>query len=169
MFYHSESYPILNILECRAADIKKEYRSLAEAIRIRKWIETDRYTGDWGVYGLYHEGRKMEASCSRVPVTTEILESMAAKMNTKIVMAGFSRMRPGTEILPHIDKVISEKRIHLAVIVPLMGECGFKVGDVETHWREGKAFLFNPKIIHSAWNRDIGDRVVLLVDFENVS
>lgn len=111
----------------------------------------------------------MNTSCARAPITTEIIERMAERMNTKVLMAGFSRMAEGTNILPHVDNVGVTKRIHLAIKVPMFGDCGFEVDGVKTEWREGKAFLFNPQLIHSAWNRGLEDRVVLLVDFENVS
>jgi aspartyl/asparaginyl beta-hydroxylase (cupin superfamily) len=168
MFYYSDTYPILKEFEKNSFAIWQEYQEISKAIYLRKWPETEKFTGSWEVFGLYHAGRKMKSCCQRAPKTTEVIESVAAKLGTEVLMAGFSRMSPGTEIHPHVDDVTIEKRIHFGVQVPMFGDCGFEVQGQQVEWQEGKAFLFNPKLIHRAWNKTFEDRVVLLADFKKV-
>ncbi len=132
---------------------------------MRSWPEGEKYTGAWKVFGLYHCGRKLETACSLCPETTRIIESMG-----KVYMAGFSKMLPKTQILPHVDEVPENiSRIHLGVCVPDSIRCGFGIGDESIRWKSGKAFLFDPKKEHKAWNMTDYPRTILLLDFENFS
>ena len=80
-------------------------------------------------------------------------------------------MAAQTRILPHFDEVVEERRIHMGLKVPDVSvtQCGFSVEDVVTGWTEGKAFVFDPRKIHQAWNHTDIDRIILLLDFENFS
>lgn len=167
MFYYRDKYDIIDIFEDYSYEVRTEYDAVAASVRLRGWPETEKFAGSWQVFGLYHDYRKMKSSCARVPTTEWLIEQVARACNTKVVMAGFSRMSPGTDILPHVDDVAIERRLHLGLKVPT-GDCGFEVGGIQTKWEEGKAFVFDPRVVHRAWNKTSEDRVVLLVDFETL-
>jgi ornithine lipid ester-linked acyl 2-hydroxylase len=162
MFHNSQTYPQLKRLEENHPKILEELEKVNSGIRMRTWPEADKFEGSWKVFGLYHGGRKMESACKLCPVTTEVIEGLG-----RVVMAGFSKMAPGTVIKPHFDDVKEKVRIHLGLKVP-SGACGFMIGNAYLkRWEEGKAFTFDPRLIHSAWNKTSEERVVLLVDIEN--
>lgn len=168
MFYRSDIYYRLNIFEFYAPVILEEYENVSKGISMRTWPEAEKFTGSWQVFGLYYDGRRMDNCCKRTPWTAKLLQDIADLSKTKVVMAGFSRMAPGTDILPHVDEVTIDRRVHLGLKVP-EGDCGFEVDGVQTKWEAGKAFAFDPRKKHRAWNKTSEERVVLLVDFENFS
>ncbi len=165
MFYSSNQYLNLKYLEFFAEEIKREFDSVTH---FKKWPETEKYAGKWDVYGLYHSGRNLKPSRKICPVTNEILDNFQKLVDSKIMMAGFSRLSAGSEILPHIDKVDIDKRIHLGIKIP-EGDCGFEVDEIQTKWQEGISFVFDPRKIHRAWNHTSQDRIVLLLDFKDFS
>lgn len=161
MFYNKTQYPNLAILEEGYPEIFAEFKTLTPA-RMRNWPEYQKYEGVWKVCGLVHEGRRLESCCDLCPRTMDIIDKAG-----QVRMAGFSRMGPGTEILPHVDDVKDYvDRVHLGVQIP-EGDCGIWVDGTQTKWQNGKAFLFDPLLIHKAWNRTTEDRIILLVDFED--
>ncbi len=157
-------YPRLKILEDAYPQIRKEMEAVSHGIKMRTWPEAEKFDGSWKVFGFYHGGRKLESCCKLCPVTTETIESMG-----KVTMAGFSKLGPNTVILPHFDEVTVNKRIHLGLQVPKSPDCFFVVGNIGTSWQEGKAFVFDPRKEHRAWNNTSEDRIVLLLDFEDFS
>lgn len=164
-FQKTETYPFLKTLENNFAKIREEYEAVARGITMRTWPEVQKFTGSWQVFGFYHNGRKLDSCCKRAPFTTGLLDSIAQELGTKVYMAGFSRMTAGTIILPHVDEVTTEKRIHLGLKIP-QGDCAFVVNGEQTAWKEGQAFVFDARVEHNAWNKTPEDRVILLVDFE---
>jgi aspartyl/asparaginyl beta-hydroxylase (cupin superfamily) len=53
-------------------------------------------------------------------------------------------------------------RCHFGVDVP--EDCGLTVGGETRTWTEGRCMVFDDSFEHEAWNRDVRDRVVLIVD-----
>lgn len=164
MFFDSTVYPKLKILEDAYPEIRKEMEAVNDGIKMRTWPEAHKFNGSWKVFGLYHSGRKLESCCKLCPVTIATIESMG-----KVTMAGFSKMAADTVILPHFDEVTIDKRIHLGLKIPNSLHCFFVVESIGTRWEEGKAFVFDPRKEHQAYNNTDEDRIILLLDFENFS
>ncbi len=163
MFYDSAVYPKLKILEAAFPEIRKEMEAVSHGIKMRTWPEAEKFNGSWKVFGIYHCGRKLESCAKLCPETTKVIESMG-----EVYMAAFSRMGPKTRILHHFDDVPDGiSRIHLGLSVPEGMRCGFSVEEEDIRWKEGKAFSFDPKKKHRAWNMTDYDRVILLLDFKN--
>jgi len=161
MFHNKKHYPQLAVLEDNFEVIRKEYEQIKK-LRMYKWPEKEKYKGSWSTFGLYHNGRKLKTSSKQCPKTVELIESMG-----KVAMAGFSIMAPGTQIHAHVDKVPTfVYRVHLGIDIP-KGECSFWVNGACKKWGDGEAFLFDPLLVHSAWNRTTENRVILLLDFES--
>jgi aspartyl/asparaginyl beta-hydroxylase (cupin superfamily) len=84
------------------------------------------------------------------------------------MMAGFSRLAPGTHIKPHrgyegyAGYVL---RAHLGLDVP--PNCVIRVLDQTRGWDEGKCIVFDDSSEHEAWNFGDRPRTVLLLDFLN--
>jgi len=116
------------------------------------------YRGTWRVFPFYRFGKKVDICCGLCPQTTSLIERVDG-----MVTAGFSKLAPGVEILPHRGYTGNVLRFHLG----LTGgdQCGLKVGEETKSWHPGSHFVFDDTILHSAWNRGGADRVVLLLDF----
>lgn len=126
------------------------------------WPETSIYTGDWSVFPFYRFGEKVESTCDACPRTAALIEDIPG-----MVTAGFSRLSPGTHILPHAGYTDQVLRFHLGLTGGT--ECGLRVGDETRGWHPGSAFVFDDTQEHEAWNRGESDRVVLLLDFKRSS
>jgi aspartyl/asparaginyl beta-hydroxylase (cupin superfamily) len=77
-------------------------------------------------------------------------------------LALFSRLKPGTHILPHHGMLNTRLICHLPLIVP--EGCGLRVGGESRAWQRGKLTIFDDSFEHEAWNRGTSDRTVLLFE-----
>ncbi len=163
MFQPSEKYPCTKILEDNWQAILAEYKAVAEHPEMHAWPEEKLYDGRWDTFGLYAFGRKRAKNCERCPVTTRIVEQIPG-----MVMAGFSRLAPGTHIKPHVGYGGWAKyvlRVHLGLVVN--DRCEMRVGPETRQWQAGKVTIFCDATEHEVWNRSETERVVLLLDFRN--
>jgi aspartyl/asparaginyl beta-hydroxylase (cupin superfamily) len=106
---------------------------------------------------------KQVDNCKLCPITTKVVEQIPG-----MVMAGFSRLAPGTHIKPHVGYggwAQYVNRCHLGLIVP--PGCEMRVGPETRTWQEGKVTVFSDATEHEVWNRGDSERVVLLLDVRN--
>jgi beta-hydroxylase len=176
-----EAFPFLRDLEEQWEVILRElnnllYNEAENAVSyFHPWHEDDLYTGQWDVYGLYSFGDKLDDNCKRCPKTTKLVESIPG-----MATAGFSSLAAETHIKPHVGISDDVLRAHLGLIIPdplpdydrrstgvlTARTCGLRVGEEIHYWWPGKAFVFDDRIEHEAWNWGNRTRFVLLVDFE---
>src|SRR5262249_55265717 len=97
MFQSSDRFPFVRALEENWKDILSEYQAVARDPDMHAWPEGQLYDGRWDTYGLYAFGKKQHKNCERCPATTRLVEAIPG-----MVMAGFSRLGPGTHIKPHV-------------------------------------------------------------------
>ena len=158
-FYDSDVFPFVANLEASARAIREELVCvLSVESAFSPWPERGLYGKGWDVFGLYAFGRKIHDNCQRCPRTTGAVERVP-----HMTTAGFSRLRAGARIRPHVgftDKVL---RCHLALIVP--DGCGLRVGSEIGKWKENTCLIFDDTLEHEAWNSSGTDRTVLLLDF----
>jgi aspartyl/asparaginyl beta-hydroxylase (cupin superfamily) len=75
----------------------------------------------------------------------------------------FSRLAPGSHIIPHCGPHNLRIRAHLGLIVP-GGNCQMRVGTETRCWTAGEVLLFDDSFEHEVWNETQFDRYVLIVD-----
>jgi aspartyl/asparaginyl beta-hydroxylase (cupin superfamily) len=147
----------INLLEANWVAIREECLAVTD---LTQWPEKSIYEGQWDVYGIYDlKGNLIGNHAKECPKTTEILRQIP-----RLQTAGFSILRAGAVIKPHIGYTDKVLRCHLGLVIP-EGDCALKVEDTVYPWEEGKAFIFDDTLLHSAWNRTARDRYVLLLDF----
>jgi hypothetical protein len=150
-------------LEGHADAIGQEARALLapDCSALSPWREPEIYEGGWDVLGLFWGGREMERR-SKAPLTKSILESWLPL----VFNAGFSALRPGARIKPHVGYTADVLRLHLGAVVPSSDPqvAGLRVGSQTRGWQEGACLLFDDTQEHAAWNLGASTRVVLLVD-----
>ena len=155
------SYSAVETLESHSASILSELTALIPSTPFMEWPEKGIYTGTWKVFGLYGiDGQPIPENIARCPLTANAVKEVP-KMRT----AGFSMLAPGCHIKPHTGYTDDVLRCHLGLIVP-DGDCRLRVGDETYTWSVGRAFVFNDRVLHEAWNYTDSPRYVLLVDFE---
>jgi ornithine lipid ester-linked acyl 2-hydroxylase len=163
MYQSSQKYPCVRPLEENWQGILAEYRGVAENPEMHAWPEGGLYDGRWDTYGLYGFGQKQHENCARCPLTTRLVEAIPG-----MVMAGFSRLSPGTHIKPHVGYggwAQYVLRCHLGLVVN--DGCEMRVGPETRKWQAGKVTIFCDATEHEVWNRGTTERVVLLLDFRN--
>jgi beta-hydroxylase len=163
MYQDPSKYPFLRALEDNWQAILAEYQAVATHPEMHAWPEGQLYDGRWDTFGLYAFGLKQQDNCRRCPVTTKLVERIPG-----MVMAGFSRLAPGTHIKPHVGYggwAQYVLRCHLGLVVPQ--GCEMRVGAETRSWHQGKVTVFCDATEHEVWNRAATERVVLLLDFRN--
>ena len=155
-----KDYPARKILEDAWEDILGELNNVIANSPFTKWPERELYTGRWDVYGIYGiDGKVIQEHATECPKTAAAVKKIPG-MRT----AGFSMLAAGCTIKPHVGYTDFVLRCHLGLIVP-EGDCAIRVGETIYNWEPGKAFVFDDRIQHEAWNLTEGSRYVLLVDF----
>ena len=148
---------MIELLEANWQPIREECLA---AINYVQWPERSIYQGNWDVFGIYDlQGHLLEENAGACPHTVATLGQVP-----NLRTAGFSKLGAGCQIKPHkgyTDKVL---RCHLGLVVP-EGDCALRVEDTIYKWEEGKAFVFDDRLLHEAWNYTDSDRYVLLLDF----
>jgi beta-hydroxylase len=151
----TSEFPFLKSLEDSWEEILGEYRVLAPKYQV-KWFESI-HNDLWYIIELKFQGQDLENK-KLAPVTSKLCDAISG-----IHTYGFSIMRPGCEIRPHVGYTNEVLRGHLSLVSNQ--NSGIKIGGQDFSWTEGKSFVFDDTLIHSAWNRGSEDRVVLLFDF----
>ncbi|USI72350.1 aspartyl/asparaginyl beta-hydroxylase domain-containing protein [Sphingomonas morindae] len=130
------------------AEISPDHRRIAPA-------------GMWRSFFLYGYGYRVEANCEAAPVTARLLKSVPG-LNSAL----FSILKPGTHIPAHTGVSKAILTCHLGLRVPAeRARCRMRVGEEQTLWEEGKAFVFDDMFNHEVWNDTDEVRIVLLVQF----
>ncbi len=146
----------IELLEANWKDIRDECLEVSGYVQ---YPEYQIYLGQWDVFGIYDMwGNFLPENATKCPKTTEIINQISG-----VRTAGFSKLNAGCIVHPHkgfTDKVL---RFHLGLVIP-EGDCGLKVEDTVHRWEEGKAFLFDDRLLHEAWNRTTSPRYVLIID-----
>ncbi len=160
VFYDPAQFGFSKILEQHTAEIAEEFAAVEQ--ETVDWMEKDLYGEGWEVFGIYNfpYGQPLADGVRRCPITAELVARNVPGHGA----AGFSVLKPGTNIKPHVGYQGDFLRLHLGLIVP-EGDCGLSVRGKRTRWQNGRAMIFDDREPHSAWNNTEQDRVVLLVDF----
>jgi len=155
VFQSSDAFPHLKVLEQNWEGIKEEY--LAVSTKTSEWPETYLHNGKWDTFGLFFGGNRLEGE-KLCPLTASLIHKIPG-----LFIAGFSILRPGCVIHPHIGYTSTVLRAHLGLICP--DNAWIEVGGERRGWVEGEVMVFDDTILHSAANESASDRVVLIVDF----
>ncbi len=160
MFHNPNKFPFTSRLMSNWRTIRDEF--LAVAGDVREWHEKKLHDGGWNVYGLFDfpHGQPIDAHIRCCPLTSRLISDYVPGHGA----AGFSVLRPDTQIRPHCGYAGHFLRCHLGLIVP-EGDCGIEGDDVTRRWCEGQVMVLDDRIMHRAWNEGASDRVVLLLDF----
>ncbi len=171
------NYDFMRVFEDNHEKIYEDYLSVKNSTI--PWPEPHLYGAKgWDVYGLFISGYWSRMSGKSNPVSrkakgdVQVLTeecSFTRDLITKYLPSygtcGFSILRSGTVIKPHEGVQGNYLRMHLGLEIP-EGDLGL---NSQTHgslrWEKGKAFYFDDRRMHEAWNKTDEDRVILIADF----
>ncbi len=174
-FYPRAQFPWLDAVEAATDDIRSELlQVLADDTAFEPYLQGDPSrpyksqdgmlnNADWSAFYLWKNGRRIEQNAARCPKTMLALEHVPlARFTHRSPSVLFSLLKPGARIPPHNGLANIRLICHLPLIIP--PNCGFRVGNDQREWVEGKAWVFDDTIEHEAWNRSDQTRVVLLFE-----
>jgi aspartyl/asparaginyl beta-hydroxylase (cupin superfamily) len=157
MFYTAAEHPALKVLEDSYETILADYQSVAD--KTVPWFEERLHNGKWEAYGIKFRGSDVWGrECDR---TAEIIDRIPG-----VYIAGFSVLKAGCQIKPHVGYTGDVWRAHLGLVCP--PNCWIKVGGQQYTWKVGEVVVFDDTIEHSAANESDSDRVILIVDIKKV-
>ena len=157
MFYPASNFDLVEKLESNWEVIRDEMLSISQS-DFDPWLQRSMHGEGWSVFGLAAIGRQFKQAVEYCPQTTKILQAIPG-----VALSGFSRMAPGTHILPHCGWAYDSYRLHLGLDVP--SGCRLRVADETRSWKNGKCLVFDDTVEHEAWNDSTEVRTTLMVDF----
>jgi beta-hydroxylase len=157
MFIDPKDFTFAEHLKANWEVIRDEFLALPQDA-FDPWVQRQMHEEGWSVYGLFAEGKRIEAACAHCPETAKLIDSVEG-----ISLAGFSRMAPHTHIKPHVGWAASVYRFHLGLVVP--PDCRLRVESETREWNDGEFWIFDDTVEHEAWNDSDRRRGILLLDF----
>jgi hypothetical protein len=154
------TFGLVRRLEASAGPILRELRALGDGEFVPERESISR-RGRWDVVFFYERGRTNETLRARCPATFEAIEKERT-IRGPSGLAYLSRLAASTHVAPHRGPTNVRVRCHFGVDVP--EACGLRVGGRSGVWTEGRCVVFDDSFVHEAWNRDVRDRIVLIVD-----
>jgi len=119
---------------------------------------------DWSTIFLWEDGAPVEQHTKLCPTIFEtVLENAPlCHIGPRAPSVMLSLLRPSAHIPPHTGMLNCRYICHLPLIIP--SGCGFRVGERQIEWEEGKMLMFDDTVQHEAWNKGSENRVVLIFD-----
>lgn len=150
-----EKYPFLEPILENFDVIRDEYMKIPGCV---PWHETALYDRGWDVFGFHMNGLDIEDGRRHCPKTFDLVKAVPG-----LFIAGFSILRPGCHIYPHVGYTDKVLRSHLGLVCP--PGAWIEVGNERKEWKEGEMFVFDDTVMHSAANEGEKSRAILIVDF----
>ena len=162
---------MFEVFEKHHEEIYNDYLSVED--KLIPWPEKHLYDYGWEVQPLFVNpsyeklvapflDKKYKITPNECMFTKKLIQKYIPNHG----IAGFSVLRPGTELKPHTGVPSNYLRMHLGLKIP-KGDLGLQsVSHGLQIWEKGKAFYFDDRLTHKAWNRTNEERVILLIDFE---
>ena len=144
--------------------IRSEFNQIRFDVSGEGWVKNSTPEGEWLVYHLINQGKRVVRNCRKCPRTVEIIESIESSVKgCSFGNALFSVVRAGTHITSHYGPTNCRIRCHLPLFVP--DNCHLCVNGEQRRWNERELLLFDDSFLHEAWHKGLnGERVVLMLD-----
>jgi aspartyl/asparaginyl beta-hydroxylase (cupin superfamily) len=117
----------------------------------------------WGAFHFWKNGEIVVEDAATFPATMAALEyAPMPVIPGRSPNAHWSRLMPGTHILPHHGMLNTRLICHVPVLTA--PECSLRVGSETREWHEGVPLIFDDSMEHEARNAGDQERVVLLFE-----
>jgi len=163
-FFEPDGFSFLIPFKTHFQKISQEYEIICSNMVV--WPEKEMSTG-WSVFGLVAFGKELEGA-SQCKKTMSIIRKIP-----NLESAWFSRLDPHSIIKPHVgyhgysDNLL---RAHISLRIPMNSlQCGLRVHHSVNHWKENQILVFDDSLEHEAWNSSDEERILLIVDWKELS
>ncbi len=161
-----ENDEICQLLESNARLITQEFEANINEIGIHPDNASLTKKGEWSGIFLYEAGGKRNPTLTgKFESTFQFIESLPISKNFGFVL--FSRLTPGSKIMPHCGSSNLRFRYHLGVQIPEPKKAKLRVGRQWQKWQQDKSFGFDDSYEHEVVHSGEKDRVVMVVDVWN--
>lgn len=170
-----ECYGVLNepIVELKReldmwsnGDAKKADDFFKKNSHIRGWIPgPDVENNQWLNFPLVAVGYSFKNNLALCPKLSSLLDKHRERIN----ICGFSLLKPGAKLKPHVDTTgmpYGSLAYHLGLIIPEFGENNLSINNTKFIQQEGQSIIFDSSHTHSAENKSNEDRIILYIDFK---
>ena len=159
-FYDTKDFPFVKEVENNWEKIYTECKNIQPWMI--NWPLNAQDNTNWNVFGLYSwpDGKAVDLHCKACPFTAQLINSVVPNHRT----ASFSKLKANSVIKPHTGYNGDVLRMHLGLYIP-EGDCAIKVGNSTFNWQNGKALVFDDRLMHETWNNTNEDRLVFIIDF----
>ncbi|RZK08562.1 MAG: aspartyl/asparaginyl beta-hydroxylase domain-containing protein [Flavobacterium sp.] len=114
----------------------------------------------WKTLGLKFWNVLIYKYKNKFPVSYNFLRA-----NPDVIAMSFSKLEPGSRILPHSGDTNGIFRVHVGMIIPgALPECGFSVRGERRSWKQGELLAFTDAFEHEAWNETDKTRIIMMLD-----
>lgn len=162
-FENTDNYQWVKNVESNWEEIKKELQFFIESEQLKSYFNTTTVEkqNTWKTISFKTWNAKTNLPFYKNAKTTlSTLNKIPG-----LVSISFNMLEEDAQILPHCGDTNAIHRCHLGLIIPgTLPECGFKVGDENRAWEEGKLLMFTDAHLHTAWNKTNAKRYILLFD-----
>lgn len=117
--------------------------------------------GQWRVFYFYRNFERIDDNCKRCPKTAQILDQLGKYALKGMVC--FSRLEPGTHILPHTGPSNMRLTCHLGISG--CQDCWVRVHTYTQPYQEERCLLFDDTFVHEVHHLGQMPRVTLMLDF----
>ncbi len=159
-WHDAETFALVRRLEANPGVVLAELRALGDA-DFAPESEPIARRGRWDVAFFYERGRPNDVLRRRCPVTFGAIDGERTVRGPS-GLAYLSRLAAASRVAPHRGPTNVRVRCHFGVDVP--EACGIRVGGETRTWTTGRCLVFDDSFEHEAWNDDVYDRVVLIID-----
>lgn len=156
-FLNQEDYPFLQDIKKQYSSIKHEFELMGNASH--PYYEFNLHNGKWEIIALRHRNKDLKNNISLFPKTSQIFKSLGDKIYT----CAFSILKPGCEIVEHVNNDHGVLRCHLCLTTNK--DCAIVVNGETKKWVAGDFLIFDDTNPHSAYNHGDEPRVIILFDF----
>lgn len=133
---------------------------------VEEHLVSERGDAAWDGFFFYRHGERFDDNCRRCPVTAAALDALPlVRLEGNAPECLYSKLTPGSHILPHRGVTNTRVVTHLPLITP--GNGALRVGGEDHEWQVGRCITFDDTFLHEAWNRSEQTRVVVLLDVWN--
>ncbi|GAB5370418.1 hypothetical protein AAMO2058_001491200 [Amorphochlora amoebiformis] len=164
-----DNYETVNRELQRVLEARKEQNEIFARVGDRRGEATLVQDGEWRDYALIDDGGGTKTGSyspeELCPQTVKLLNSIDPIrdcVHSKLGIAIFSCLAPGTHLIPHCGPTNLRLTCHLGLRIP--EGVSIKVGSESREWEEGKCLIFDDSYLHEVKHTGSEERIVLLVN-----
>ncbi len=119
----------------------------------------------WLNFPLVAVGHEFHNNLKLCPILAKLIKKHKKEIN----ICGFSLLKPGGKLKPHVDTTgmpYGTLAYHLGLIIPKNGENNLIVDGQKIIQKEGQSIVFDSTYLHTAENMSDLDRIILYIDFK---